>query len=230
MGVCVWPAGRARTHVITLVGDNMLLLMPATLVLAFSASSCRPSCTTRSVSSFMQHLEPDWEQFVPDDGANPNLKKRRQRAEKGLAKPMKPSKVAKHRVACYGCGADLQTEAPAAAGYVEPDRYQLKAQHRQLKLLLCRRCRALSHGDILPAVVEGRLKTAVPDPTAPAVDESIEAGSATAERGVYGIGVTTPEELRAELRPLRDQKILAVLLVDVTDVTGSFLPRVRDLI
>ena len=44
------------------------------------------------------------------------------------------------------------------------------------------------------------------------------------------MGVTTPEQLRAELAPLRAQKVLAVLLVDVTDVTGSFLPRVRDLI
>ena len=41
---------------------------------------------------------------------------------------------------------------------------------------------------------------------------------------------TTPEQLRAELKPLRDQKLMAVLLVDVADVTGSFLPRVRDLI
>ena len=45
-----------------------------------------------------------------------------------------------------------------------------------------------------------------------------------------GAGVTTPEELRAELAPLRDQKLLAVLLVDIADLTGSFLPRVRDLI
>jgi nitric-oxide synthase len=221
----------------------MLLLLPATLLLAFSAPLSRPSCTSRAASTRMQTLEPDWEQFVPDDGANPNLKKRRLKQEKGLVKAPKPSKVAKHRVACYGCGADLQIEAPAAAGYVEPDRYKLKAQHRQLKLLLCRRCRALSHGDILPAVVEGRLKTATPAPTAPAVDDAAEGGEADSAiaasmpqdaanegRGAFGIGVTTPEELRAELRPLRDQKILAVLLVDVTDVTGSFLPRVRDLI
>ena len=56
----------------------------------------------------------------------------------------KPSKLAKLRVGCYGCGADLQITEPAAAGYVEPERYELKAAHRQLRLLLCRRCRALT--------------------------------------------------------------------------------------
>ena len=125
-------------------------------------------------------------------------------------------------------------DEPSAAGFVEADRYELKAQHRQLKLLLCRRCRSLSHGEILPAVVEGRLKAAAPvDVAAPAANtEATDGADAGADAGgvSFGIGVTTPEQLRAELRPLKDLKVLAVLLVDVTDVTGSFLPRVRDLI
>jgi nitric-oxide synthase len=34
---------------------------------------------------------------------------------------------------CYGCGAPLQTEVPAAAGYVAPDRFQAKKKHKQLQ-------------------------------------------------------------------------------------------------
>ena len=154
-------------------------------------------------------------------------KKRRPRE----AKPVKPSKASKLRVGCYGCGAELQTSEPAGAGYVEPERYELKKAHRQLRLLLCRRCRALTHGEILPAVVEGRLRTATLEDEALGSSPLSEAddGASDETRGV-GIGVTTPEQLRAELAPLRDLKVLTVLLVDVTDVTGTFLPRVRDLI
>ena len=168
------------------------------------------------------------------------------KANKKAKRAPKASKVAKQRVGCYGCGADLQMDVLGAAGYVEPERYEVKAVHRQLKQLLCRRCRALSQGEILPAVVEGRLKAAVPTrppelelPTpddGDATDDDANVSSksstdaATDEALGMGIGVTTPEELRAELAPLRDQKVLAVLLVDVSDVTGTFLPRVRDLI
>mmetsp|Transcript_46672 Transcript_46672/g.77203 ORF Transcript_46672/g.77203 Transcript_46672/m.77203 type:complete len:490 (+) Transcript_46672:161-1630(+) len=116
------------------------------------------------------------------------------------------SKPNPNRFCCYGCGAELQFEAPDAAGYVEPDRYALKQRHRQLRQGLCCRCRALSQGQILPAVAEGRLRKA------------------------GGNGVTSPEELRAQLLPLRERKALVVLLVDLTDVAGTLLPRVRDLI
>ena len=40
---------------------------------------------------------------------------------------------------------------------MEPERYELKALHRQLRQTLCCRCRALAGGQILPAVLEGRL-------------------------------------------------------------------------
>ena len=92
-----------------------------------------------------QWLEPDWEQFVAadDDGTmdggrdGPPKKNKKKRADARpvVKKAPKISKVAKLRVGCYGCGADLQTEDPAGAGYVEEERYALKAQHRQLKLL-----------------------------------------------------------------------------------------------
>jgi imidazolonepropionase-like amidohydrolase len=41
--------------------------------------------------------------------------------------------------ACYGCGAAVQAELPAAAGYVPADRAEAKRAHRQLGQLLCRR-------------------------------------------------------------------------------------------
>ena len=102
----------------------------------------------------------------------------------------------------------LQMEAGGAPGFVEPERYELKAVHKQLRQTLCARCRAMTQGQILPAVVEGRL--------------GIESGD--------GAGLVTPEELRGQLVHLRERKALVVLLVDLSDVSGSFLPRVRDLI
>ena len=102
----------------------------------------------------------------------PPRRKRRKKAAELPPRPVKASKANKFRIGCYGCGADLQTTNPAAAGYVEPERYELKAVHRQLKLLLCRRCRALTHGEILPAVAEGRLRPVVPAAAATSVEDA----------------------------------------------------------
>jgi len=117
-----------------------------------------------------------------------------------------PAKANKFKQLCYGCGAPLQMDAASLAGFIEPERYVLKARHRQLHTALCCRCRSLSQGEMLPAVVEGRLS------------------------GAGGAGIATPEELRDELLHIRERKVLAVVLVDIMDITGSFLPRVRDLI
>lgn len=107
---------------------------------------------------------------------------------------------------CYGCGAELQTEFKFMAGYVEPERYAEKKLHKQLRETLCARCRSLAHGEILPAVAEGRLK---------------EAG---------GASFATPDELRAQLTHLRERTALVVLLADLTDVSATLMPRVRDLV
>ena len=199
-------------------------------------------------------------------GAQPGDRRGRRAADKKVAKRPRPSKEAKLRIGCYGCGASLQTLYPAAAGFVEPERYEEKEQHRQLRLLLCRRCRQLSQGEILPAVIEGRMKKADAATAAHAAGEGapLTVGAGVGVDGVgdghgdggvgdapiaaeehgeapaapagassvlgLGAGVTTPEMLRAELKVLRELKCLVVLLVDVTDVTGSFLPRVRDLV
>ena len=53
---------------------------------------------------------------------------------------------------CYGCGLQLQTEFREAAGFVEPTKYAVKAQHKHLSTVLCERCQHLSNGQMIPAV------------------------------------------------------------------------------
>lgn len=43
-------------------------------------------------------------------------------------------------------------------------------------------------------------------------------------------GLVSPEQLRAQLSMLREQRAVVVLLVDLLDASGSFLSRVRDLV
>ncbi|GFQ08299.1 no-associated protein 1 chloroplastic/mitochondrial [Phtheirospermum japonicum] len=105
---------------------------------------------------------------------------------------------------CYGCGAPLQTSETDAPGYVEPDTYSLKKKHRQLRTVLCGRCKLLSHGHMITAV---------------------------GGNGGYSGGkqFVTAEELREKLSHLRHDKALIVKLVDIVDFNGSFLARIRDL-
>jgi nitric-oxide synthase len=103
----------------------------------------------------------------------------------------------------------LQVSSAAAPGYVSPERYAPKALHRQTDQLLCGRCSGLTHGVLANAVAgQGRNR-----------------GAAAARPGLV-----TPEQLRAHLAALRDRAALVVLLVDATDFSGSFLPRLRDAI
>ncbi|KNA17820.1 hypothetical protein SOVF_076400 [Spinacia oleracea] len=106
---------------------------------------------------------------------------------------------------CYGCGAPLQIQEVDAPGFVDPDTYELKKKHRQLKTVICGRCRLLSHGHMITAV---------------------------GGHGGYAGGkqFVTAEELRDKLSHLRHEKALIVKLVDIVDFNGSFLSRVRDLI
>ncbi|KAL1534898.1 nitric-oxide synthase (NADPH) [Salvia divinorum] len=104
---------------------------------------------------------------------------------------------------CYGCGAPLQKSEPDAPGYIEPETYNLKKKHRQLRTVICGRCRLLSHGHMITAV---------------------------GGNGGYpgGKQFVTAEELREKLSHLRHEKTLIVKLVDIVDFNGSFLARVRD--
>ncbi|KAK9916297.1 hypothetical protein WJX75_001022 [Coccomyxa subellipsoidea] len=112
------------------------------------------------------------------------------------------------RGSCYGCGAALQTEEASAPGYVPEEKYEEKRRHRQLGTLVCRRCQELSNGAMVPGVAdvwgrdsEERLKMLV-----------------------------SPEQLRTQLARVREQRAVAVLLVDLLDASGSFLSRMRDLV
>ncbi|XP_057482305.1 putative nitric oxide synthase isoform X2 [Actinidia eriantha] len=113
-------------------------------------------------------------------------------------------KVSRVVPSCYGCGAPLQIVESDAPGYVDPDIYELKKKHRQLRTVLCGRCRLLSHGHMITAV---------------------------GGHGGYSGGkqFVSAEELREKLSHLRHEKALIVKLVDIVDFNGSFLARVRDL-
>ena len=92
------------------------------------------------------------------------------------------------------------------SGYVPPDEYETKRQHRQLNgMMLCSRCSDLSHGRMVNAV----------------------AGQGGAK---LSAGLITPSELREQLTRIRDEKVLVVKVVDATDFHGSFLNRVRDVV
>ena len=112
-----------------------------------------------------------------------------------------------NKPSCYGCGAKLQTIDSKRPGYITQDKFNLKQKHKQLRnSVICERCKRLTNGEILPAVQEGRLQKNA------------------------GAGITTPQELREILMPIRERKVLIALLVDLTDVSGTMLPRVRDLV
>ncbi|KAJ8429836.1 hypothetical protein Cgig2_000164 [Carnegiea gigantea] len=125
-----------------------------------------------------------------------NKKRKKKEKQKGS--------ILKSVAACYGCGAPLQTHEVDAPGYVDPATYELKKKHRQLRTILCGRCRLLSHGHMITAV---------------------------GGHGGYAGGkqFITAEQLRDKLSHLRHEKALIVKLVDIVDFNGSFLSRVRDL-
>ncbi|XP_073105989.1 putative nitric oxide synthase isoform X2 [Elaeis guineensis] len=106
-------------------------------------------------------------------------------------KKKKPEARASSAVACcYGCGAPLQTTEVDAPGYVDSDTYELKKRHRQLRTILCGRCRLLSHGQMVTAVCG---------------------------HGGYpgGKQFVSAEELREKLSHLRHEKVLIVKLIDL---------------
>ncbi|CAN0902523.1 NO-associated protein 1, chloroplastic/mitochondrial [Linum grandiflorum] len=123
-----------------------------------------------------------------------DAKKRRKKVHK--SKP--PKAVVNTAVAsCYGCGAPLQTLEVDAPGYVEVETYELKKKHRQLKTVLCGRCKLLSHGHMITAV---------------------------GGNGGYSGGkqFVTADELREKLSHLRHEKALIVKLIDLLPKETDF--------
>ena len=52
----------------------------------------------------------------------------------------------------------------------------------------------------------------------------------SAGQTLAGKALVSPEELRAQLKGLSDKRVLALLVVDLLDCSGSFLNHVRDLV
>ena len=76
----------------------------------------------------------DWEKFFDSDdvGVPEDLTGIVDAKETAVATP-------KVNGACYGCGIALQVEWPSALGYVDPEVYWGKRQHKQQNTLLCTR-------------------------------------------------------------------------------------------
>uniref|UniRef100_A0A2P2K772 CP-type G domain-containing protein n=1 Tax=Rhizophora mucronata TaxID=61149 RepID=A0A2P2K772_RHIMU len=125
-------------------------------------------------------------------------KKKRKDKDKSL-------KVNKAVASCYGCGAPLQTLDQDAPGYVDPDTYELKKRHHQLRTVICKRCKLLSHGHMITAV-------------------GGNGGYSGRKQFV------SANDLREKLSHLRHEKALIIKLVDIVDFNGSFLARIRDLV
>ncbi|GMP24061.1 hypothetical protein CsSME_00001455 [Camellia sinensis var. sinensis] len=145
---------------------------------------------------FLEH-----QKSLADSAQVPAASKKKKKKREKISRSLRPSTIIQ---SCYGCGAPLQTVETDAPGYVDPDTYELKKKHHQLRTVLCGRCRLLSHGHMITAV---------------------------GGNGGYSGGkqFVSAEELREKLSHLRHEKALIVKLVDIVDFNGSFLAHVRDL-
>ncbi|KIY95277.1 Putative nitric oxide synthase [Monoraphidium neglectum] len=166
------------------------------------------------------------------------------------------SQVAK-KGACYGCGAPLQTDIASGPGYVRPDKYDLKARHKQLNQVLCERCAGLCNGAMIPAVEdftqkkqlleESRKLQELFERQQQQLQQEAEArqrsGGAEAREGgqeqegegeprqqLLGKLLVSPEELREKLLEVRSRKAVVVLLVDLLDASGTLMSKVRDMV
>jgi len=124
----------------------------------------------------------------------------------GRKLPMIGSKLDPSLYQCFGCGAELQMDDEEQPGFLVPEKYMVKKQHRQLRTTLCLRCGDLSNGAMLNAIA-GQAHAAFNDPS-----------------------LISPDELREQLQPLQNQKALVIKVVDILDFNGSFMNRIRDLV
>ncbi|XP_078439832.1 P-loop containing nucleoside triphosphate hydrolases superfamily protein [Wolffia australiana] len=179
--------------------------------------SCKTSSSSSSSSSILPDVEPEGrgaaaptrgDRFLERQHAKSAAEQALKKEAAGRKKTKKTSAVAVDSssvTCCYGCGSPLQKIEADAPGYVDPETYDLKERHRQLKTVICQRCHLLSHGHMITAV-----------------------GGVGGYSG--GKQFVTAEELRERLSHLRKEKALIVKLVDIVDFNGSFLSRIRDLI
>lgn len=121
----------------------------------------------------------------------------------------------------------LQISETLVPGYVEPEKFALKRRHRQLNQLLCARCQGLSNGEMIPGVADFQqlINRETSSETTP------EEATRDRPSGFFSAkALATPDQLRDQLRSVRNSRALVVLLIDLLDASGSMLGRVRDLI
>lgn len=153
---------------------------------------------------------------------------------------------------CYGCGEILQTDDPSSLGYTSSEKYEIKKRHKQLDTLLCARCQGLSHGNMIPAVVDFQLQRQIVGASLspsilgmkdergaftellPSLSSDSEGCPSSASGSLFENipvkALATPEELRRRLQGVRRKRALIVLLIDLLDASGSTLSRIRDLV
>ncbi|KAF5835958.1 hypothetical protein DUNSADRAFT_6623, partial [Dunaliella salina] len=137
----------------------------------------------------------------------------------------------KQKKCCYGCGTVLQCTDPNGAGHVAPEKYELKKMHRQLNQVLCDRCSGLSNGAMIPGVQDFWTRVQLQQqqqeqqqqqqPRMLHQDEAIE---------LLGKALVTPEQLRQQLMEVRSKKAVVVMIVDLTDASGTLMGKVRDMV
>lgn len=200
-----------------------------------------------------QRQQQKQQQQVLQDPQQVLLQQERDGGSATLIAATRPSQVAK-KGNCYGCGASLQTYIPSGAGYVKPDKYETKARHRQLKQVLCERCSGLCNGAMIPAVEDfaqkqqlllesKRLMELRQQQEAEVGEEGLrrpegpggngggaDAGGGPPREQLLGKLLVSPEELREKLMEVRGVKAVVVLLVDLLDVSGTLMGKVRDMV
>ena len=136
------------------------------------------------------------------------------------------------QASCYGCGVRLQLDDPNSSGYVEREKYAVKAQHRQFDQLLCTRCQSLSHGQMIPGVEDFAQTVKYRDAHGRVEEQDTfnDASVLDAPGLPDRKRLATPDQLRVELERMRDSRALIVLLIDLLDLSGTLLSRVRDLV
>ncbi|CAA0836701.1 NO-associated protein 1-chloroplastic/mitochondrial [Striga hermonthica] len=193
-----FPNFQSRKPATLTVCNSARTVNPDSSVSAPEPDGSGPSAPTRG-DIFLQHQQA----AAASAAVLAEIKEKKKKKKKDKDKAVKASSAV-NVPSCYGCGAPLQTSESDAPGYVELETYNLKKKHRQLRKVLCGRCRLLSHGHMITAV---------------------------GGNGGYAGGkqFVTAEELREKLSHLRNEKALIVKLVDIVDFNGSFLSRIRDL-
>lgn len=97
--------------------------------------------------------------------------------------------------------------------------------------VLCERCAELCNGAMIPAVQDFTQKLAMKETLKLAAEreQSTDAdGELEAELQVELLGkaLISPEQLRAQLKEVRDKKAVVVMLIDLLDASGSLMTKV----